>query len=155
MTSRRKRQALLEELHRAGREQSSTTVMFHAAASAQAGLGATESKTLDVLQREGAMTAGDLAHHTGLTPASVTALLDRLQHKGFVDRTRDPSDGRRVLVELRTDQLSKLSGAYTDIADGLNEIYAGYSEAQLQTVVDFLRACARVQRDATARLAGE
>ena len=39
------------------------------------------------------MTAGDLARATGLTTASITGVIDRLEEGGYVRRERDPRTG--------------------------------------------------------------
>src|ERR1700755_3561286 len=44
-------------------------------------------------------TASAIARHIRLTPAAVTALIDRLEKRGFVRRLLDPGDRRKVLVE--------------------------------------------------------
>src|SRR5262245_27400287 len=89
------RAALLETLARVGRENSDATVIFHTALADRLGLNPTDYKTMSVLERLGPLSAGDISVHTGLTPASVTDLLDRLERKGFIRRIADPSDGRR------------------------------------------------------------
>ncbi len=43
---------------------------------------------------------GQLAASVALSPPTVTGILDRLQARGLVTRTRHPSDGRRLVVEL-------------------------------------------------------
>lgn len=41
----------------------------------------------------------DLARRLDISPASVSNLLDRLEHSGHVQRTANPDDARRVFVE--------------------------------------------------------
>ncbi len=45
-------------------------------------------------------TPGLLGERLGLNSASVTALVDRLEELGHVRRRRDPSDRRRVLLDV-------------------------------------------------------
>jgi DNA-binding MarR family transcriptional regulator len=56
----------------------------------------------------GGMSAGELARAGHLSPAAVTAALDRLERAGYVRRVRDHEDRRRVLVEV-TDRMQKLT----------------------------------------------
>jgi DNA-binding MarR family transcriptional regulator len=44
----------------------------------------------------------DLAAHMGVTAATMTLGLDRLERKGYVVRGKDPKDRRRVHVRLTT-----------------------------------------------------
>jgi DNA-binding MarR family transcriptional regulator len=126
--------------------------MFHSALAARVGLGATEEKTLDLLQRYGPLSPGDLARHTGLAPASVTGLLDRLQRRGFLVRVRDPQDGRRLLVRVRPDQIDAIAALFDDLSRRLDEFYAGYSVDELLQATRFLVGVAAVQRAATQTL---
>ena len=41
-----------------------------------------------------------LADRAGITKASVVYLVDQLQHRGYVERVADPSDGRATIVQL-------------------------------------------------------
>src|SRR5215510_1274925 len=90
------RRQLLDALFIAGREISAAAVMFHTALAARQGLSATEEKALDLLDRHGPLTGRQLAERSGLAPASVSNLADRLEAKGFARRTPNPADGQRA-----------------------------------------------------------
>jgi DNA-binding MarR family transcriptional regulator len=47
-----------------------------------------------------AATPGWLGAQIGLNSASTTALIDRLERLGHVQRSRDPADRRRVLLSV-------------------------------------------------------
>ena len=147
-----RRTELLAALGEAGRAHSNAAVMFHAALSARMDLGATEEKALDLLERLGPLTAGDIARHSGLAPASASGLIDRLERKGFVRRVRDGADRRRVIVEVVPESIAGFAGLFADFVARLDELYAGYDDDQLALILDFLRRSAEVQREATARL---
>jgi DNA-binding MarR family transcriptional regulator len=53
--------------------------------------------------REAPKTTGELGRDLGLAPASMTRVVDRLEERGLVARTRDAEDRRRVLVAIRPD----------------------------------------------------
>ncbi len=133
-----RRARLIEALNRAGREQSTATVLFHSAMAERFGLSATDEKTHEVLARLGPMTAGQVAEHTGLASASVTALIDRLERKGFVRRVRDPEDRRRVIVELIPEGVAQMAEAFGSFAKSLDELWAPYTVEQLEVIRDFL-----------------
>jgi hypothetical protein len=111
-----RRARLLAELETAGRALSTAAVMFHTALSAELGLSASEEKALDLLDRLGPLTAKQLAQHSGLAPASVTGLVDRLERKGFASREPDPTDGRRALIALQWG-LARVAEGRLDHAD--------------------------------------
>ncbi|MFD0413698.1 MarR family winged helix-turn-helix transcriptional regulator [Streptomyces sp. NPDC127108] len=144
---------VVARLSAAGRANSAVTVMFHSAVAARQGLNATESKTLDLLIRKGPLTAKDLAAETGLAPASVTGLVDRLEAKGFARRVKHPTDKRRVLVEFRAEKMAGLTEVFADWGREVEEFCEEFTTAELETVIRFLDGAADRQRRAAARLA--
>jgi DNA-binding MarR family transcriptional regulator len=149
------RDRLLEALARAGREQSNAIVMFHSAVAARLGLGATDEKILDLIDRHGAQTAGELGAQTGLAPSSITGALDRLEQRGFITRSRDPNDQRRTRVTLRPAAFEAAAGLFDGLADRLAVVYAGYSDEELTVILDFMQRAARAQHAATMDLTTE
>ncbi|MEU7556533.1 MarR family transcriptional regulator [Streptomyces sp. NPDC044571] len=147
-----RREAVLAELNRTGRETSAATVVFHEAAAAKQGLSATETKTLDLLQRRGPLTAKELSAHSGLAPASVTGLVDRLERKGFVRRVKHPTDKRRVLVEALPERLSAIQPVFEDWAREVAELCEEFTTEELETVIRFLRGSNARQLRAASRL---
>ncbi|MFI1764955.1 MarR family winged helix-turn-helix transcriptional regulator [Streptomyces sp. NPDC020800] len=144
----------LRQLVDVGRNHSAVTVMFHSAIAAKQGLNATEEKTLDHLRRRGPLTAKDLAELTGLAPASVTGLLDRLEAKGFVHRVKHPTDKRRVLVEPNQKKIAELAVFFEDWARDVVEACEEFSTDELDTVIRFLSVMSERQRAAATRLTG-
>ncbi|MFI8826171.1 MarR family winged helix-turn-helix transcriptional regulator [Streptomyces sp. NPDC053431] len=148
----RSRGELLVELGEAGRDHSNAAVMYHAAISARMGLSPVEEKTLDLLQRSGALSAGELGERTGLAPASVSGLVDRLERKGFARRVKDPQDRRRTNVEIDPSIEGRLAPLFAPFAAKLADLYADYSDADLAVILDFLHRSAGIQREATRAL---
>lgn len=126
----------------AARESSAATVAYHTAAAASAGLSMTEEKALDLLERAGPLTARELSERSGLAPASVTGLVDRLERKGFARRVRHPSDGRRVVVELHPARAAHLVPVFARLLSAMEELYSGYTDAELAMIADYLRQAA-------------
>ena len=52
------------------------------------------------LNQSGPLRLGDLARVLGVDSSTVTPQTQRLEHFGFVARTRDPRDGRAVLLSV-------------------------------------------------------
>lgn len=63
-------------------------------------LGMPELVTLGQLLYDEPMRAAEVGACTGLSPGSVTALLDRLETRGYLTRTRPPENKRIVAVAL-------------------------------------------------------
>jgi DNA-binding MarR family transcriptional regulator len=64
------------------------------------GLSVLETQTVSHLMAQGDLGPGDLAVRLGVTPGSVTALLDRLEAERIVERRAHPSDRRRSVISL-------------------------------------------------------
>jgi DNA-binding MarR family transcriptional regulator len=142
----------LAELQRVGRDHSDATVIFHSTIASRFGLSATEEKTMSLLQRHGAMTAGQIAVGTGLATASVTDLIDRLEHRGFARRRRDPHDRRRVIVEADAAHVSRVTALFTAPAQSLARLLARYSNTELAILLDFHRRNAARLKAETVKL---
>ena len=61
-----------------------------------------QASILDHLDEIDPTTVNDLARHMGVTPATMSLGLDRLERRGYVARSRDAADRRRVHVRLTT-----------------------------------------------------
>src|SRR5579863_10050526 len=86
------------------RQSGSLMQLMSQAAADRIGINSTDLNCLNILSFRGQMTAGELARETGLTTASITGVVDRLEEAGFVRRERDPQDRRRVVVRLVLDR---------------------------------------------------
>ena len=120
------------------------------------GINATDLNCLNIVALTGPMTAGDLARQTGLTTASITGVLDRLEDGGFVRRERDPKDRRRVIVTLNPGPgLREIGPTFGPLVRAWREAAAGYSDADLRLLLDFQLKLEQIVRDQLARLRGE
>lgn len=146
------RRELLETLYHAGRQHSTATVLFHTALSERLGLGVSDMKTLDYLARLGPLTAKEIGEQTGLATASVTGLIDRLEQKGFVRRERDAHDRRKVIVALVSEREAEFTYLFQSFGTSLMELLAGYDNAQLQVIGDFLTRTAEIARREALKL---
>src|SRR5688572_19369494 len=142
----------LETLARVGREHSDATVLFHSTVAERLGLHPTDYKVLGMLQRTGPATAGEIARASGLAPASITNLIDRLVWKGFVRRAEDPDDRRRVLVEPTKVLLKQAQTLFASTQRSLARMWERYSDHELAIIADFLAANADRLRQETERL---
>ena len=137
----------------ASRELTTAAVMYHATVAERLGLGPADEKALDLLRRHGSLSAGELASLTGLAPASITALVDRLVAKKLARRRSSPDDGRRTLVEPTPEAETLLREQFADLVASIEDLFDDYTGGALALVTEVLLAMAERQRDATARLA--
>jgi DNA-binding MarR family transcriptional regulator len=142
------RTELVEAVLAALRENNTSAVLFHGAVAERFALSVTDLKALDLLQRTGELTAGEIADHTGLAAASVTSLIDRLARKRFVARRRDPADRRRVIVALSPGVEARFAIAFRALHELTLAHIAHYRTADLAVILSFLTGAARAAREA-------
>ena len=145
------RKDILAEVARVGRNHSDATVLFHSTVASLLDLHPTDYKALGILDRFGPMSAGELARHSGLATASVTNLIDRLERKGFVSRTHDTSDRRRVVVQASVDR-SAADRIFASTVRSLARLLDRYSSDELAVIADFLERNGARLREETQKL---
>ena len=136
--SRQKRhvfEQLVDEVQRA----QEATARFDQAVADAAGVNRTDLRCLDVLRREGPVTAGRLAAATGLTSGAMTTALDRLERAGLARRVRDAGDRRRVLAEITPLAEQAAARFYGEHMAYAERLYARYTQAQLELLLEFTR----------------
>jgi len=127
--------------------------LLGAAAAERIGINVTDLNCLNILALGGQLTAGELARKTGLTTASITGVLDRLEEAGFVHRERDTHDRRRVVVRLDvTRGLRDVAPVFAPVVQAWQAAAAAYTDEQLDLILDFQRQLERIMRDALIKL---
>jgi len=109
---------------------------------------------LDLISREGPLSPSALARRSGLHPATMTGILDRLERGGWIARERDPADRRAVLIRADPGRGADVLRLYAGMNGAMDEIIGGYDEAQLEFLAGFLRRTAEAGRAAAEELAG-
>src|SRR5580693_10551990 len=123
------------------------------AAADRIGINSTDLNCLNILSFRGQMTAGELARETGLTTASITGVIDRLEEAGFVRRERDPQDRRRVVVRLVLEHAVRdVASVFLPMVRDWNEMAAQYSDDELKLIVDFYDRMQQVLQKHLTRL---
>jgi DNA-binding MarR family transcriptional regulator len=135
----KKRTALLHELIQVNRAYQSAVERMDEAFCKLLGVNRTDGHCLDVIDQSPGLTAGELATAVGLSPGAVTTVLDRLEKRGFVTRTRDPGDRRRVTVELTPEAKRRAWEAYGPLAEMGGPLIGKLSDKELESIVRFLR----------------
>jgi DNA-binding MarR family transcriptional regulator len=109
----------------------------------------------DMIDAYGPLSPSALARRAGLHPATMTGILDRLERGGWIVRERDPSDRRAVMVRAVRERYDELMRQYAGINRSMNKLIAGYSDAELELIADFMRRTAEAGRNAAEELAGD
>jgi len=136
--SRDKHGIFVELIDEVRRSQSATARYDQAVADAL-GLNRTDMRCLDTIEREGAVPAGRLAEETGLTSGAITTVIDRLERGGLARRVPDPSDRRRVLVEMTPATRENANRFYSAHMAEAERLFNLYSREQLELLLGFVR----------------
>jgi DNA-binding MarR family transcriptional regulator len=112
----------------------STLILQHIIAQAM-GLNVTDAECLDFLQEMGPSTAGDLAKATRLTTGAITNVIDRLEKAGFVRRSPDPKDRRKVIVSFLPEKHTPAKTHYGALAGAVATLFSTYTDDQLKFLI--------------------
>ncbi len=88
--------------------------------------------------REDVRTPKELSESTGLPTSTVTRVIDRLERGGYLRRVADPSDRRRINIELVPAEVDKIVGHYEQYTEALDDLNAEFSEEELGLVARYL-----------------
>lgn len=136
--SKRSRDELLEAISNLLRASQVSNDKFDDLVSEVLGINRTDHRVLDVIDRLGPITAGRLAEEAGLSPAAMTASIDRLEKSGIARRASDPSDRRRVLVEVNPATRERAMRIYGPLERDFLKQTERYSIKELELIRDFL-----------------
>ncbi|MEQ1769644.1 MAG: MarR family transcriptional regulator [Devosia sp.] len=140
------------EIGDSSRQNQAATDLFDERLGDFLGINRTDGRCLDAISRLGRVSAGQLAIESGLTTGAVTAVIDRLELAGYVQRARDPLDRRKVWVEP-TPHVTQLVEMIFGVYDTLGPMMMlHFSGEQLRGVLAFLRMGTRINAELAAGL---
>jgi DNA-binding MarR family transcriptional regulator len=98
------------------------------------------------------MSPSEVTAGTGIHPATLTGVIDRLESGGWMTRVPDPDDRRRIRLQALRDRGPELVKLYGPMNRSMAEICADLTPSELEVVRDFLRAAATAGNVAAAEL---
>lgn len=127
---------------------------FFRAAAARIEMTDTDMQVIDILESTGDATAGQIASLMGLTTGTFTAILNRLEKAGLVQRERDPNDGRRVIVRLAkgADGGQEMGPLFASLGKVWEELAEQYDDEHKAFLLDFLQRSNALAREEILRL---
>jgi DNA-binding MarR family transcriptional regulator len=140
---------LISEFRVAGNQDSS----FDNLAADRLGLNRTDLLAINIIENSGGLTAGELAKEAGLTTGAVTGVIDRLERAGYARRVSDPTDRRRVKLEVTPRFYARADRIWGPMAaDWASRLAGRFTAEELERVIDFLRTTNELSREHLERL---
>jgi DNA-binding MarR family transcriptional regulator len=136
-----------EEIVRLLRIEVGEVLAFAAAIARRTGLGLSEMAALEHLQHshEG-LTPTELGRRLSLSSGAITALVDRLERSGHVQRRPNPADRRSSVVLPVSEGLEEAGRHLVPVAAELFEMTAELTDEQRATVGKDLEAATEILR---------
>ena len=151
----RRRQRLTAEIRDGLRELGIQLALLNHHVSARLELKDVDLDCLNLVDSHGPLSPSALARRSGLHPATITGILDRLERGGWVTRERDPSDRRGVLVRALRERNADLMRLYSGMNVSMNKLLVGYEDSELELLADFLRRTTNAGKNAADALADD
>ncbi|MGD0611530.1 MAG: MarR family transcriptional regulator [Anaerolineales bacterium] len=126
------------------REYNFSNVLFRNAVVEKLGVNITDWECLGLLLQKGVSTPTELSKHTGLTSGATTAMLDRLERSGIIERRRNPEDRRGTLIVIDKEKAANLAALFASARRAQDQLLSSYTEKELEFLSDFISKLAKV-----------
>lgn len=100
----------------------------------------TDRVVMETLIQRGPLSPGELAEAVQITPAAMTASVDRLIDMGHVHRDNHPTDRRRVVVTASASSVALIMDELRAMVVDVNGVLADFTEDQLATITAFMES---------------
>jgi DNA-binding MarR family transcriptional regulator len=109
-----------------------------ARASRAMGLNPTDVVALDLVERLGPIGPAELARRLGIRSASATALVDRLERGGHVERQRDSTDRRRIVIAVKPPSRGLIMSVLQSPLRAIDAVGCDLTAEESKVVVDYM-----------------
>jgi DNA-binding MarR family transcriptional regulator len=120
-----------------GREYGIGSILFRHAIGERLGVSGTDMECLGLIFLKGLVTPSEVSRYTGLSSGATTALLDRLERSGLIERRRNPNDRRSSHIVLVEATAKRIAPLFDSLREAQDQIMARYSEVELEIIADF------------------
>jgi DNA-binding MarR family transcriptional regulator len=108
------------------------------------GVNGTDMECLGYLLTKRTSTPTELAKYTGLSSGAATAMLDRLEKEGFIERQPNPDDRRGTLIILAKSGAERVARWYAPVGKAQEQLISDYSEDELRLISGFFEGYAKI-----------
>ena len=125
---------------------------FRNAMSEGMGFNVTDVECLRLLFLKGFATPSELARHTGLTSGAATAMLDRLEKAGMIERRPNPDDRRGTLIAPVKSGAARVASWFESARKAQDELLSSYSEKELEIISDAFERLTKILEQERGKL---
>jgi DNA-binding MarR family transcriptional regulator len=142
----------IEKVILSARQYGINNVLFRHAIGERVGLHVTDMECLGLLFHKSISTPSEIAQQTGLTSGATTAMLDRLEKSGLIERKPNPNDRRGTLIVLLKSGAEKVGPWFASARQAQEELVSSYSEQELEVIADFFERSTAMWEDERRKL---
>lgn len=132
---------MISEVHQALMQLNAALHTFSSAISADTKLTLSEIIANEHLRLDGPLTPKELSHRVQMGSGATTAMIDRLEKRGFVERVKHPTDRRSVLIR-QVDQDESIAERPMALQDAVYARLGELTEGEKKAVLGFLKGVA-------------
>jgi DNA-binding MarR family transcriptional regulator len=120
--------------------------MFRNTMSVWQGINPIDMDCLRFLFLKSTSRPSEVSRYTRLTSGATTALLDRLEKAGFIERRPNPDDRRGTLIVPAERAAEKVAAWFESSRNAQDQLLASYSEAELELIAQVFERFAQLWR---------
>lgn len=120
------------------------TMLLHQKIAEEIGLNATDFRCYRLLSVQGIETAAQLAAETGLTPAALTIIVDRLVNSGFVRRQAAPNDRRKTILIQDEKKQKIVAASFKSHSKAMRELLGQYTDDEFELLMGFMEGISAI-----------
>jgi DNA-binding MarR family transcriptional regulator len=134
-----KKEQLKQQVIAGAREYGIGSVLFRHLIGEKLGVNVTDMECLGLIFFRGLATPSELGRYAGLSSGATTAMLDRLEKNGLIERRANPNDRRSTHIVIVGSLAQRIGPMFASLRAAQDAIVSRYTEAELEVLADFFQ----------------
>jgi DNA-binding MarR family transcriptional regulator len=114
--------------------------LFQSSVAERLGINPIDLFALFLLRSGESKKPSELARALQVPSGTATKIVDRLEQRGIVIRSHDPSDRRGIILNVVPERIALIEEMYAGMAEHLNAVVQSASDGQLRFLLEFLNS---------------
>lgn len=144
--------SLEQEVVLGARDYGIGSVLFRRVIGERLGVNDTDMECLGAIFFKKLATPSELASYTGLSSGAATAMLDRLEKAGLIERQPNPHDRRSTLIVVSRQAARRVGPMFASIREAQSKIVSSYTDKELEVLADFFKKSATMWEEERRKL---